>query len=228
VKTSARIKVLVLFLAILVLLMGGWGGDPVGVGAQGKPIIQLFPAPGVPGPPFYANFNADFIPTDDGVVAIAFYREPSCIPPGSNLLVWFDAPAAFGCGLTVEGKRWWHDPASDAFPFQIRYWGLGAVPFYFVDQAELAAAAQDGVLTIGELQTLPSLLIGIAESYEQVVHNSNQAPGAETQQKDKGHEILSAHGTIVGSGVPFFVHYVEEFNPHSGVHIFRTVRIVIG
>jgi hypothetical protein len=230
VKTSARLKVLVPFLAMLVLLTGGWGGDPVIVGAQaqGGPVIQTFPSPGVQGPPFYANFAGEFMPSDDGTVAIAFYRQPSCIPAGFNLLVQFDAPQAFGCELTIEGKRWWHDPATDPFPFQIRFWGLGAVPIYFVDQTELAAAAQGGVLTIGELQTLPSLLIGIAEHYEQVIHNSNQVRGAQEQQKDKGHETLIARGTIVQSGLPFFVHYVEEFDPYTGVHTFRAVRIDIG
>jgi hypothetical protein len=58
-----------------------------------------------------------------------------------------------------------------------------------VDEAELAAAAQDAVLTISELQTLPSLLIGISESSEQVIHNSNQARGAQEQQNSKGHEV---------------------------------------
>jgi hypothetical protein len=227
VKTLARFKAPVLFIAMLLLLMGGWGGNPVGVDAQGGPIIQTFPSPGVPGPPFYANFAADFMPSDDGTLAIAFYRQPSCIPAGSNLLIQFDVPGAFGCELTVEGKVWWHDPATDPFPFQIRFWGRGAVPVYFVDETELAAAAQDGVLTIGELHTLPSLLIGIAESFEQVIHNSNQARGAQEQQKNKGHEMLNARGTVQ-SGLPFFFHYVEQFNPNTGVRVFPTVRIDIG
>jgi hypothetical protein len=49
----------------------------------------------------------------------------SCIPHNFNLLVQFNPPTAFGCTLTIEGKRWWHDPATDPFPFQIRYSGLG-------------------------------------------------------------------------------------------------------
>jgi hypothetical protein len=196
--------------------------------AQGGPVIETFPAPGVPDPPFYANFGATFMPSDDGAVGIAFYRQPSCIPVDYNLLVVFAGPSAFSCELTVRGKRWWHDPATDPFPFQVRIWGLGAVPIYFVDEAELAAAAADGVLTIGELQALPSLLIGVAQSFEQVIHNSNQAPGAEEQQKSKGHEVLTAHGTITQSGLPFFFHYIEQFDPHTGIRTFITVRIDIG
>jgi len=185
------------------------------------PVIETFPSPERPGPPFYANFSADFIPSDDGTVAIAFYREPSCIPADFNLLDLFDVPAAFGCELTIEGKLWWYDPETDPFPFKIQQWGLGAVPIYFVDEAELAAAAQDGVLTIGELQALPSLLIGFADSYLEVIHNSNQGGAG------KGHSVLNASGTIIQSGLPFFFHYTEEFHPDTGERTLR-VRIDIG
>jgi hypothetical protein len=240
VKTLTRFKAPVLLVAMLVLLMAGRDADPASIDAAGPaafnaaantyggPVIQAFPAPGLPGPPVYANFAANFMPSDNGTLAIAFYRDPSCIPTGFNLLTQLDVPGAFACELTVEGRVWWHDPATDPFPFQIRLWGLGAVPIYFVDEAELAAAAQDGVLTIGELQALPSLLIGIAEIFEQVIHNSNQARGAQEQQKNKGHEMLNARGTMMHRDLPFFFHYIEEFNPNTGVRTFPTVRIDIG
>jgi hypothetical protein len=186
-----------------------------------QPVIRTWPSPEIPGPPWYANFAANFIPTDDGTVGIAFIREPSCIPTDFNLLVQFDVPAAWGCELTIEGESWWWDPATDPFPFQERYYGLGAVPFYFVNEAELAAAAQDGVLTIEELQALPSLLIGSADSFLEVIHNSNQG-GAR-----RGHEVLNASGTILQSGLPFYFHFTEEFDPDTGVHTLR-VRIDIG
>src|SRR4029450_2259007 len=147
------------------------GAFPALVVRADPPVIQYFPSPELPGPPWYAHFSADFIPTDDGTVGIAFIREPSCIPTDFNLLVQFDVPAAWGCELTIEGKAWRYEE-TDAFPFQARYSGLGAVPIYFVDEAELAAATQDGVLTIGELQALPSLLIRFADSYLEVIHNS--------------------------------------------------------
>jgi hypothetical protein len=182
------------------------------------PVIEYWPSPENPGPPFYANLAADFMPTDDGTVGIAFIRDPSCIPADFNLLDQFDVPGAFGCELTVEGKSWWHDPATDPYPFQSRIWGLGAVPIYFVDEAELAAATQDGVLTIGELQALPSLLIGFADSFLEVIHNDNQGGAG------KGHEVLNASGTILQSGLPFYFHYTEEFDPDTGVH---TLRVLI-
>ena len=200
----------------------------VTISAQAGPVIQTFPSPGVQGPPFYANFTQGFMPNDGRMAGIAFYREPSCIPINFNLLVQFNPPAAFGCTLTVEGKRWWWNPATDPFPFQIRFSGLGAVPVYFVDVDELAAAIDDGVLTIVELQALPSLVIGIADDFHQVIHNSNQARGAQKQGNDKGHEELDANGTILGSGQPFFFHYIEEFDPSTNVHTFRGARIAIG
>ena len=226
-KTRFRVTAPRLFVAIGVITMA-WSTAHVIVSAQGQPVIQTFPSPGVQGPPFYANFAATFMPTDGETVAIAFYREPFCIPGNFNLLVQFNPPTAFGCTLTIEGKRWWHDPTTDPFPFQIRFSGLGAVPIYFVNAEELTAAASDGVLTIGELQTLPSLLMGVADDFHQVIHNSNQAPGAEKQSNNKGHEELDAHGTILGTSAPFYFHYIEEFDPNTNIHTFRTVRIVIG
>ncbi len=42
------------------------------------PVIETIPPH--PGPPWYANFSADFIPTDDGMVGIAFIRERKPTP----------------------------------------------------------------------------------------------------------------------------------------------------
>jgi hypothetical protein len=225
-KVGSRLTAPRLFIATFGMLAVTWGAT---VGAQGRPVVQTIPSPGVPGPPFYANFSATFIPTDeDGTVGIAFYRDPACIPIGFNLLVQFNPPTAFGCTLTIEGKRWWRNPATDPFPFQIRYSEFGTVPIYFVDADELSAASNDGVLTISELQSLPSLLVGVADDFHQVIHNSNQAPGAEEQLNSKGHEELDASGIILGSGLPFFFHYIEEFDPNTNIHTFLTVRIDIG
>ena len=225
--TRSRIAAARLFIANGALITA-WATAAVVSSAQGRPVIQTFPSPGVPGPPYYANFSAGFMPSDDGIVGIAFYREPSCIPANFNLLVQFNPPVAFGCTLTVEGKRWLRNPATDPFPFQIRFSGLGAVPIYFVDASELSAATADGVVTIVELQALPSLLIGIADDFHQVIHNSNQAPGAQKEGNDKGHEELDATGTLLGSGLPFFFHYIEEFDPSTNIHTFRGARIDIG
>jgi hypothetical protein len=223
-STTRRFTPPRLFIAISGALSLAALAGYTGAGAQ-APTIQHFPAD-FPGPPFYANFSATFMPTDAGTVGIVFYRDPSCIPVDFNLLIQADPPTAFGCPLTIEGRRWLHPP--DPAAFQVRVWGLGAVPIYFVDADELSAATIDGTLTIVELQSLPSLIVGVADDYHQVIHNSNQAPGAETQLKGKGHETMDAHGTIVGSGLPFYFHYIEEFDPNTSIRTFRVVRIDIG
>ncbi len=61
------------------------GVFPALVVRANPPVIETIPPH--PGPPWYANFSADFIPTDDGMVGIAFIREPSCIPTDFNLLL---------------------------------------------------------------------------------------------------------------------------------------------
>ena len=233
-KTRLPARAVWLFIAVLMLIMAGCDDGFVDadardaepsstwseqVGSKGGPTILAFPEEH-PGPPFYANFDASFIPADDGIVGILFVRDPDCIPASFNLLVGFDVPAAFGCELTVEGKLWFHDPANDPFPFQIQMGGLGAVPVYFVDEKELDGAAQDGMLTIGELQGLPSLLIGFADSYHEGVQNSNQ--GARN-----GHSVLTATGSTL-QGAPFFFHYNEQFDPETGVRTFLNVQIDIG
>lgn len=225
-KKRSRVIAARLFIAAGALAIASAAFVPVA--AQGGPTIQTFPSPGVQGPPYYANLAAGFMPNDGLRVGIAFYRDPSCIPMNFNLLVQFNPPAAFACTLTIEGKRWWWNPATDPYPFQIRFSGLGAVPIYFVDADELAAAAADGVVTIVELQALPSLLVGLADDFHQVIHNSNQAAGAQKHGNEKGHEELDATGMILGSGLPFFYHYIEEFDPSTGIHTFRGARIAIG
>ena len=94
------------------------GVFPALVVRANPPVIETIPPH--PGPPWYANFAADFIPTDDGTVGIAFIREPSCIPTDFNLLLQFDVPAAWGCELTIEGKVWRYEE-TDPIPFQERY-----------------------------------------------------------------------------------------------------------
>jgi hypothetical protein len=135
------------------------------------PIILRYPGEH-PGPRYYALFQRGFVPNDNGWAGIVVVRSPSCVPAGFNLLDWFDAPPTAGaCTLTVAGGAWWHDVLVPP-PFQTRAHGLGAVPIYFVRWSELQAAIADDVITIGELESLPSLLIGEATFFEQITHNT--------------------------------------------------------
>jgi hypothetical protein len=174
-----------------------------------------------PGPPFYTpvftggtSAPAGFVPSDGVWAGIHWYRDPSCIPPGFNLLNVFNPPAAFGCALTITGQVWRHEP-TDLVPYQEHYAGAGGVPIYFVRAGELAAATADGTLTIGELENLSSLLAGEARLYRGVIHNSNQAAS-------HGHETLTATG-LLADGRTFEFHFDEKFV--DGQHVFQTVRI---
>ena len=149
-------------------------------------------------------------------MGIVFIRSPDCVPSGFNLLDWFDRPAAFDCQLMVEGDEWWHS-LSEPPPFQMRERGLGAVPVYFVRLSELEAAMANDVLTLPELRTLPSLMIGKATYLLQVIHNTNQPTS-------HGHETMVSRGTL-GDGRKFEFRYNEKFLPETGEHVFPNVKI---
>ncbi len=117
--------------------------------------------------PFYAR-----ILEGDEWTAIIFYRPTSCVPPDFNLLQFFDFENAGNCGpITTDGFAiLGNTPNPFGAPMQLKLKGLGAVPIWFVRTDELGAAAADGVLTIGELAGLPSLVVGTAASYSEVLH----------------------------------------------------------
>jgi hypothetical protein len=183
--------------------------------AAGAPIIRHFPGES-PGRPDYALLSRGFAPSDGGWVGIVFTRDPGCVPAAFNLLDWLDPPVAWGCTLTMEGEQWFHDPPVPP-AFQIHARGLGAVPVYFVALSEYQAAIADDVLTIGELESLPSLLIGYASFLQHVIHNTNQPT-------NHGHETLVARGTLE-DGRTFQFRYNEKFLPETGVHVFPNVKI---
>ncbi len=159
-------------------------------------VRTVFPSAQDPGPPFYARIEWGHVLHDGATAAIAFYRDPACVPPDFNLPNLFDAPRAFGCPLTVEGFEVWKNgpPPVDAGPIQVETRGLGAVPIWFANWDELSFALSDHVLTIGELRALPSLREGSASFYQETLHPAGIA---------RVHMIgIAAHGTLA-DGTPF-------------------------
>jgi hypothetical protein len=162
----------------------------------------------VPGPPAYAEISDTppwglAINHTDEWAAITLYRLPSCVPPTFNLMDFADVPAAFGCQLTVQGFEVWTAPPPDGQgPIQVRIWGLGAVPIYFVRWPELEAAIKDRVLTIVELQALPSLLIGYATFYTSDAHPAMTArpPPIHRPVPDFGERRVAGRQTIPVAG----------------------------
>jgi hypothetical protein len=149
-----------------------------------------------PGPPFYASIDRP--PTgqifqDGEWAAIPFLRDTSCVLSDSNLLVAFD-PRAFGCPLTVHGFAIYKNgpfPVDPAPVFAL-FMGNGAVPIWFVRWSELQASMTDGEITIGDLATLPSLLIGSASFFELV----NQIGTLRPQGPGNGKIEIASSGTL--------------------------------
>jgi hypothetical protein len=220
--------------------------DPSGspqMASANAPLIRDIPAD-IPGPPVYtfvfsggAEPPLGYIPNDGTWAAVTFRRDPSCVPADFDLLLVRDLqpldppndlrPRAFGCELTVSGRAWFEPEGG--IPTQERYVGLGAVPIYFVLLSEVQSIAGDSPadpdsdpdIYIGELAGLPSLNIGSADWFKFVTHNSNQ--GA-----NPGHEVLDASGAITQgqfAGRLFRYHSNERFDPETGVHSYRAVRI---
>lgn len=145
--------------------------------------------------PFYARAPRDGTFNDGEWAVIPFYRSPSCIPAGFNLLDFFDFPdgidfGAFDCQppTTDNFSIWKNGPNVDFAPIMAQFHGLGAVPVWFVRVEELEAAVVDDTLTIGELAGLPSRLVGTATYYKETLHpgESPSPAGGKIQISAKG------------------------------------------
>lgn len=142
--------------------------------------LLLLAAPGVyakirtPGGgdlPFYARIEPNFVVHTDDWAAIVFYRPPRCVPDDFNLLELYDFDNFFKCNPpTTDGFIIWSGEPGLSNPIQIKLWGLGAVPVWFVAWPELEQALGDGSLTMPELRAMESLLIGSASFYTETLH----------------------------------------------------------
>jgi hypothetical protein len=172
-------------------------------------VRTTWPSAEDPGLPYYARITSEVMLVVDGWAVIPFYRDPACVPAGFNLLDFFDAPAAFGCPLTVQGFSLWRGEAFVGSPKVLHSQGAGAVPFWFVPAETVSAAAQDGVLTIGELESLSGRIAGHATHFDEVLHPQSLPPflGGGGHPNPKG--ILKAQGTLE-DGRRFQFHVVAQ------------------
>jgi hypothetical protein len=127
--------------------------------------------------PFYARLERGLVHQTEEWVAIAFYRNPGCVPAGFNLLNLFDfgnIPAIFACPLTVHGfEIWANGPQSDPAPLQSKLRGNGAVPIWFVSVADFNQALPG--ITKAELEGMPSLMQGSASFFDETLHPTGGA-----------------------------------------------------
>jgi hypothetical protein len=66
-------------------------------------------------------------------------------------------------------------PPIDFAPILAHFYGLGAVPIWFVSWDDLQTAISDDLLTLDELQAMSSLRIGMATTYREVLHPTEAA-----------------------------------------------------
>jgi hypothetical protein len=146
-----------------------------------------------PGPPFYARVGYQILESD-GWVAIPFYRAPECVPADFNLLEFFHfpgpgGPGAFACPLLMNGHVLIEpDAPLGTFPKQSVFTAT-AVPIWFVPSSAFHAATGDGVLTIGELESLDPRR-GVANRYHEMLH----------PREGEHRIVISANGTIESGG----------------------------
>ncbi len=71
---------------------------------------------------------------------------------------------------------------------QAKFFGLGAVPVWFVSWPDLQAEIADGVLTREDLQSMTSIQMGTASFFRETL----QPTGGAVQPK----LLITAHGTL--------------------------------
>lgn len=143
--------------------------------------------------PFYARFGENETFSDGEWTVIVFYRPPGCIPADFNLNQFFHfpaegSPAAFACAppTTKSVEYWANGPDTDPAPLIAEMTGRGAVPVWFIAEADVQQAMEDGTVTIGELEALPSRLAGEAATYTELLHPSQTNAKALIQFQAEG------------------------------------------
>jgi hypothetical protein len=130
-----------------------------------------------PGGPFYARIELGLVHHTDEWAAIAFYRDPDCVPANFNLLRFFDLvpawpdgpPRPFLCPLSVHGFVVYKESGPGIPPIQSKLQGDGSVTVIFVPWDVLEAAIADNRLFLPELLALPHLT-GAASFFEETLH----------------------------------------------------------
>jgi hypothetical protein len=170
--------------------------------------------------PFYARFGENETFSDGEWTVIVFYRPPGCIPADFNLTQFFHFPAegspgAFACAppTTTSVEVWANGPDTDPAPLIAEMTGRGAVPVWFIADGDVQQAMEDGMVTIGELDALPSQLAGQAATYTELLHPS--------QTNTKALLQFNAQGTLA-DGRAFIVNVsygVPDVEDHTTIEI---------
>lgn len=152
--------------AVIFVLLASCSGVTDGEDVASKSQASVKAAASMPA---YARIEATAIYHDDVLAVVSFFRPLGCIPSDFNLLSFFDMNAFSFGPETTEGWALLHE-ATDPMPYQVQIDGLGAVPVWFVTWEEMQGAVADGVLTLGELEALPSRVSATATRYHETLH----------------------------------------------------------
>lgn len=193
-------------LALFLVVVTAWAQ----ITLAGGQVRTTFPSTEDPGPPFYARIEPapPHVFIDGEWAAIAFYRDPTCVPEEFNLLFFFDPPAAFGCQLMVRGTDLWHDEPGSGAPKISKSSGTGAVPVWFVPVGAFQQATEDGELMIRELASLEGLLKGQANQFNEVLQPGPLPPELGGGGHPNPKLIQNAQG-LLEDGRIFRLHVVE-------------------
>ncbi len=167
-----------------------------GTGAYAD-VTQTFPGES-PGHPAYARTLPDSVIHSQEWAAVPFYRLPTCVPGDFNLLQFFDVPRAFGCPLTVSGRVVAESP--EALPKVVVTRGTG-IPVWFASWSQVQAAMSDGALTMEELSSLDSLVVGTADLYQELLRPNELV-------------VVNARGTLA-DGRSFRLHAKQSIHDEA-------------
>jgi hypothetical protein len=159
----------------------------------------------IPPDPFGPIYG-DWFANDEWAVFI-FYRPPDCVSDDFNFFDYIDFRALTCTPITVEGFTIYENPG-DMLPKQAEFYGLGAVPVWFIPREDYNSIASDGVLTMGELDAI-SHLEGLAHFYEETMHTTGAHP---TPMKN-----FVARGSLM-TGASFQVHGLVVIQPGDIPH----------
>ena len=136
--------------------------------------------------------------TDDGLSALVLYTLPESVPDGVNVLqLRFDIDPS---SLLVEGFAIMEAGALAPIQENVKNAPGKLVPICFADADEMLDARQGG-LFIEELKGLPSLEIGWADFYSEILHPIDPLdPTAPTQLN------VVASGFLEEDGQSFYLH----------------------